>query len=94
MIHRHNSYVPRGKQRTSRREAQSREPANKVKKVCVLQLGHYRLILKPFQFLVIILQYYPATLLYLCFFNEIINCEIYLRVERTAFSTPPVICEF
>jgi hypothetical protein len=27
------------------------------------------------------------------FFNETINCEKYLRVERTAFSTPPVICE-
>jgi hypothetical protein len=28
-----------------------------------------------------------------CVFNETVNCEIYLRVERTAFSTPPVICE-
>jgi hypothetical protein len=26
-------------------------------------------------------------------FSETINCEKYLRVERTAFSTPPVICE-
>jgi hypothetical protein len=25
-------------------------------------------------------------------FNETINCEKYLRLERTAFSTPPVIC--
>jgi hypothetical protein len=28
-----------------------------------------------------------------CVFNETINCEKYLRVERTAFATPPVICE-
>jgi hypothetical protein len=27
------------------------------------------------------------------FVNETINYEKYLRVERTAFSTPPVICE-
>jgi hypothetical protein len=26
-------------------------------------------------------------------FNETINCEKYLHIERTAFSTPPVICE-
>jgi hypothetical protein len=26
-------------------------------------------------------------------FNETINCEKYLHVERTAFSTLPVICE-
>jgi hypothetical protein len=26
-------------------------------------------------------------------FNETINCEKYLHVERPAFSTPPVICE-
>jgi hypothetical protein len=31
-IHRQNSYVPPGKQRTSHREAQSREPDNKIKK--------------------------------------------------------------
>jgi hypothetical protein len=28
-----------------------------------------------------------------CVFNETINCEKYLRVERAAFGTPPVICE-
>jgi hypothetical protein len=27
------------------------------------------------------------------FFNERINCEKYLREERTIFSTPPFICE-
>jgi hypothetical protein len=27
------------------------------------------------------------------FFNETVNCEKYLRVQMTAFSTPPVICE-
>jgi hypothetical protein len=27
------------------------------------------------------------------FFNETINCEKYLHVKRTTFSTPPVICE-
>jgi hypothetical protein len=27
------------------------------------------------------------------FLNETINCKKYLRVERMAFSTPPVICE-
>jgi hypothetical protein len=27
------------------------------------------------------------------FFDETVNCEKYLRVERTAFSTPSVICE-
>jgi hypothetical protein len=32
LIHRQNSYAPSGKQRTGRREAQSREPANKLKK--------------------------------------------------------------
>jgi hypothetical protein len=32
LILRQNSYVPRGKQRTGRREAQSREPVSKVKK--------------------------------------------------------------
>jgi hypothetical protein len=26
-------------------------------------------------------------------FNETINCKKYLGVEKTAFSTPPVICE-
>jgi hypothetical protein len=29
----------------------------------------------------------------ICVFNEKINCKIYLQVEGTAFSTPPVICE-
>jgi hypothetical protein len=28
-----------------------------------------------------------------CVFNETINCRKYVRVERTAFSTHPVICE-
>jgi hypothetical protein len=32
LIHRQNLYVPRSKRRTRRREAQSREPVNKVKK--------------------------------------------------------------
>jgi hypothetical protein len=32
LIHRQNSYAPRGKQLTGRREAQSREPVNRVKK--------------------------------------------------------------
>jgi hypothetical protein len=32
LIHRQNSYAPRSKQRSCRREAQSREPVNKVKK--------------------------------------------------------------
>jgi hypothetical protein len=27
------------------------------------------------------------------FFNETINLEKYIHVEKTAFSTPPVICE-
>jgi hypothetical protein len=27
------------------------------------------------------------------FFNEAINCEKYVHVERTAFSIPPVICK-
>jgi hypothetical protein len=36
LIHRQNSYAPRGKQRTVRREAQSREPVNKVKELPVL----------------------------------------------------------
>jgi hypothetical protein len=27
------------------------------------------------------------------FFNEAVNCGKYVRVERTAFSTHPVICE-
>jgi hypothetical protein len=31
-IHRQNSYAPRGKQRTVRREVQCREPVNKAKK--------------------------------------------------------------
>jgi hypothetical protein len=31
LIHLQNSYALRGKQRTGRREAQSREPVNKVK---------------------------------------------------------------
>jgi hypothetical protein len=35
MIHRQNSYMPRGKHRTGRREAQSCEPVNKVKKLSV-----------------------------------------------------------
>jgi hypothetical protein len=35
LIHWQNSYAPRGKQRTGRREAQSREPVNKVKKLSV-----------------------------------------------------------
>jgi hypothetical protein len=38
LILRQNSYAPRGKQRTGRREAQSREPVNKVKnKLCVYE---------------------------------------------------------
>jgi hypothetical protein len=32
LIHRQNSYAPRSKQLTGRREAQSRERVNKVKK--------------------------------------------------------------
>jgi hypothetical protein len=28
------------------------------------------------------------------FFNETINCEKYLHVERAAFSIPPVICNY
>jgi hypothetical protein len=28
-----------------------------------------------------------------CVFNETINCEKYLCVERIAFAIPPVICE-
>jgi hypothetical protein len=35
LIHRKNSYAPRGKQRTGRREGQRREPVNKVKKLSV-----------------------------------------------------------
>jgi hypothetical protein len=35
LIHRQNSYEPLGNQRTGRREAQSREPVNKVKKLSV-----------------------------------------------------------
>jgi hypothetical protein len=36
LIRRQNLYAPRGKQRTGRREAQSREPVNKVKKtLCI-----------------------------------------------------------
>jgi hypothetical protein len=35
LIHRQNSYAPRGKQHTGHREAQSREPFNKVKKLSV-----------------------------------------------------------
>jgi hypothetical protein len=35
LIHRQNSCAPRGKQRTRRREAQSREPVNKVKNLFV-----------------------------------------------------------
>jgi hypothetical protein len=35
LIHRQNSYAPCGKQRTGRREAQSREPVNKVKELSV-----------------------------------------------------------
>jgi hypothetical protein len=31
LIHRQNSYAPRGKQRTGHREAQNREPVKKVK---------------------------------------------------------------
>jgi hypothetical protein len=27
------------------------------------------------------------------FFNETVNCEKYLRVERTEFSSPPANCE-
>jgi hypothetical protein len=27
------------------------------------------------------------------FFDETINCEKYVRVERTVFSTPPLNCE-
>jgi hypothetical protein len=38
LIHRQNSYAPRGKQRTGRREAQSREPANEVKKELCIHL--------------------------------------------------------
>jgi hypothetical protein len=30
---------------------------------------------------------------YTCVFNDTVNCEKYLRVERTSFSTPPLICE-
>jgi hypothetical protein len=32
LIHRQNSFAPRSKQRTGSREAQSRDPVNKVKK--------------------------------------------------------------
>jgi hypothetical protein len=35
LIYLQNSYAPRGKQRTGRRGAQSREQVNKVKKLCV-----------------------------------------------------------
>jgi hypothetical protein len=38
LIRRQNSYAPRGKQRTGRREAQSGEPVNKVKKNSLLLL--------------------------------------------------------
>jgi hypothetical protein len=35
LIRRQNPYAPRGKQRTRRREAQSREPVNKLKELSV-----------------------------------------------------------
>jgi hypothetical protein len=64
LIHQQNSCAPRGKQRTSRREAQSCEQVNKVKKLSVLQLGRPRSPhSKTVQFFVIILLYYLATLL-------------------------------
>jgi hypothetical protein len=44
LIHRQNSYAPRSKQRTGRREAHSRKPANKVKKLPVL--CHYQVKVK------------------------------------------------
>jgi hypothetical protein len=39
VIHRPNSYAPRGKHGTGRREAQSREPVNKFKKHCIIRFG-------------------------------------------------------
>jgi hypothetical protein len=40
LIHRKYSYTLRAKQRTGRREAQSREPVNKIRKtLCILVMG-------------------------------------------------------
>jgi hypothetical protein len=36
LIHGQNSYAPHGKKRTGRREGQSREPVNKVIKLCII----------------------------------------------------------
>jgi hypothetical protein len=44
MIHRKNSYSPCSRRRIGRREAQSREPVNKFKKLPVLQYDHILLL--------------------------------------------------
>jgi hypothetical protein len=41
LIHRQNSYEPRGKRRSGRREAQSCEPADKVKKFGVYVINFH-----------------------------------------------------
>jgi hypothetical protein len=40
LLHRQNSYVPRGKQRSNCREAHGHEPVNTVKKLSVETLKH------------------------------------------------------
>jgi hypothetical protein len=47
LIHRQNSYVPRGRRFTGHREAQSREPVNEVKKKLSYELRRDVSLTKP-----------------------------------------------